>query len=307
MLALFLSVLCSVTIVFIFKYFARFGVDTFQALIVNYVTCVVVGWLASGRPSLAPLLAGGPWLGAAVALGGLFIGTFYLVALTAQRVGVSAASVANKMSLILPVLFNLLVLRLSQRPYTFINYAGMALALLAILLTALPRRTVAPAADSNAPPTTPAAGWWLPVLLFVSSGAGDSLLNFASSTLLPDAATRTLFPLVTFGTAGAIGLVLLLVRVAQGGQQFASKNLVAGMILGIPNYFSIYFLILALGNFGNDGAFVYPVANVATILLGAVGAGLLFREQLGLRGRLGLATAVVALMLISYQEIVAVF
>ncbi|UOQ70581.1 hypothetical protein [Hymenobacter cellulosilyticus] len=138
MLALLLSVLCSVTIVFIFKYFARFGVDTFQALIVNYITCVAVGWVASGRPSLAPLQAGGAWLAAAVALGGLFIGTFYLVALTAQRVGVSAASVANKMSLILPVLFNLLVLRLSQRPYTFINYAGMALALVAILLTALP-------------------------------------------------------------------------------------------------------------------------------------------------------------------------
>ncbi|PJJ60079.1 hypothetical protein [Hymenobacter chitinivorans] len=305
MLALFLSVFCSVCIVFIFKYFARFGVDTFQALIVNYGTCVVVGWLASGRPSLAPVLAGGPWLAAAVALGGLFIGTFYLVALTAQRVGVSAASVANKMSLILPVLLNLLVLRLSQRPYTFINYAGMALALLAILLTALPRRA-APAADSAAP-ATPAAGWWLPVLLFVSSGAGDSLLNFASSSLLPDAATRTLFPLVTFGTAGIIGLLLLLSRGVQAGQSFAPKNLVAGFVLGIPNYFSIYFLILALGNFGNDGAFVYPVANVATILLGAVGAGFLFREQLGTRGRVGLATAVVALMLISYQEIVAVF
>ncbi|TGE24679.1 hypothetical protein E5K00_05560 [Hymenobacter aquaticus] len=302
MLALFLSVLCSVCIVFIFKYFARFGVDTFQALIVNYGTCVVVGWLASGRPSLAPLLAGGPWLAAAVALGGLFIGTFYLVALTAQRVGVSAASVANKMSLILPVLFNLLVLRLSQRPYTFINYAGMALALLAILLTALPRRASASAEGAAA---TPAAGWWLPVLLFVSSGAGDSLLNFASSSLLPDAATRTLFPLVTFGTAGIIGLVLLLSRGMQ--QPFAAKNLVAGFILGVPNYFSIYFLILALGNFGNDGAFVYPVANVATILLGAVGAGFLFREQLGARGRVGLATAVVALMLISYQEIVAAF
>ncbi|TGE28900.1 hypothetical protein [Hymenobacter metallicola] len=303
MLALLLSVLFSVTIVFIFKYFSRFGVDTFQALIVNYGTCVVVGWLASGMPSLAPLRAGGPWLVAAVALGGLFIGTFYLVALTAQRVGVSAASVANKMSLILPVLFNLLVLRLSQRPYTFINYAGMALALLAILLTALPRRS----ATAEAPEAAPAAGWWLPLLLFVSSGAGDSLLNFASSTLLPDAATRTLFPLVTFATAGAIGGLLMLSRLAKGGQPFALKNLLAGIILGIPNYFSIYFLIKALGNFGNDGAFVYPVANVATILLGAVGAGFLFREQLGTRGRFGLATAVVALMLISYQEIVAAF
>ncbi|TGE20130.1 hypothetical protein [Hymenobacter elongatus] len=303
MLALFLSVLFSVTIVFIFKYFSRFGVDTFQALIVNYITCVVVGWLASGAPSLEPLRAGGAWLVAAVALGGLFIGTFYLVAITAQRVGVSAASVANKMSLILPVLFNLLVLRLSQRPYTFINYAGMALALLAILLTALPRRSTAAAPDG----TAPAAAWWLPLLLFVSSGAGDSLLNFASSTLLPDAATRTLFPLVTFATAGTIGLLILLSRVAKGGQQFAAKNVLAGIILGIPNYFSIYFLIKALGNFGNDGAFVYPIANVATILLGAVGAAFLFREQLGARGRVGLATAVVALVLISYQEIVAAF
>ncbi|UOQ70580.1 hypothetical protein [Hymenobacter cellulosilyticus] len=99
--------------------------------------------------------------------------------------------------------------------------------------------------------------------------------------------------------------MLLLARLTKGGQQFATKNLVAGIVLGIPNYFSIYFLIMALGNFGNDGAFVYPVANVATILLGPWGR-LPVSGAARHPGRVGLATAVVALMLISYQEIVAV-
>lgn len=318
MFSLLISVLCSVTIVFIFKYYDRFKVNTFQALVFNYFTCVIVGWLATGRPSLAPLAEAGAWQGAGLVLGGLFIGTFYLVARTAQRVGVSAASVANKMSMVVPVLFNLVVLKLAQRPYTLLNYVGMALALLAILFTALPRRAGAqPSVDATATPTemagnaalhhapTSRAGqaWWLPLLLFLSSGAGDSLLNYTSSKLLPDAATRTLFPLLTFGTAGLIGLLLLAAKVLRGTEKLAVRNVLAGMALGVPNFFSIYFLIQALSAFGNDGAFVYPLANVTVILLGAVGAALLFREQLGGRGRLGLAAATLALGLMSYQEI----
>lgn len=321
MFSLLISVLCSVSIVFIFKYYDRFRIDTFQALVVNYFTCVAVGWLATGRPSLAPLAAVGAWQMAGLVLGGLFIGTFYLVARTAQRVGVSAASVANKMSLVVPVLFNLVVLKLAQRPYTWLNYMGMALALLAILFAALPRRSTArPAlADAAATPTeaagtaalpeTPAesragAAWWLPLLLFLSSGAGDSLLNYTSSALLPDQATRALFPLLTFGTAALIGVLLLGTKVLQGTETLAARNVLAGLVLGVPNYFSIYFLIQALSEFGNDGAFVYPLANVTVILLGAVGAALLFREQLGGRGRVGLAAATLALGLMSYQEIV---
>ncbi|WP_303311312.1 hypothetical protein [Hymenobacter sp. BT730] len=303
MLALLIYVLFSGAIVFTFKYFSRFRIPTFQALVVNYLTCTAVGFGMSGAPSLAPLQAGGPWLVAAVVLGALFITTFYLVALTTQRVSVSAAAVATKMSLVLPVAFNLLVLQQAQRPYTLLNYMGIALAVVAIILTVWkPAPANAPSPGREAVPT---AAWWLPVLAFLASGSGDTLLNYASSRLLSTPEQQALFPILLFGTAAVVGIGVLAARLWAQEETLQWRSLPAGIILGILNYFSVHFLIRALGAFSNDGAFVYPLANIGTILLGALGGYVLFRERLGRTGQLGLLTALLALLLLSYQEVLA--
>ncbi|WP_054413281.1 hypothetical protein [Hymenobacter sp. DG25A] len=303
MLALLIYVLFSGTIVFTFKYFGLLRIPTFQALAVNYLTCTVVGWLMSGSPSLALLQTGGAWLVAAVVLGALFIATFYLVALTTQRVSVSAAAVATKMSLVLPVAFNLVVLRQAQRPYTALNYVGIALAVVAIILTVW---KPAPAtAGSRGAQVARTDTWVLPVLAFLASGSGDTLLNYASSRLLPTPEHQALFPILLFGTAAVVGLVVLAGRLLANVETIQWRSIPAGVVLGILNFFSVYFLIRALGAFGNDGAFVYPLANIGTILLGALGGYVLFRERLGRTGQLGLLTALVALLLLSYQEVLA--
>ncbi|AIZ65122.1 hypothetical protein PK28_08885 [Hymenobacter sp. DG25B] len=302
MLALLIYVLFSSAIVFTFKYFGQFRIPTFQALVVNYLTCTLVGWLMSGSPSLAPLKTGGAWLVAAVVLGALFIATFYLVALTTQRVSVSAAAVATKMSLVIPVAFNLVVLRQAQRPYTALNYVGMVLAVVAIILTVW-KPVPAPAGSRGAQAARSA--WLLPVLAFLASGSGDTLLNYASSRLLPMPAHQALFPILLFGTAAVVGLFVLAGRLFAHVETMQWRSLPAGIVLGILNFYSVYFLIRALGAFGNDGAFVYPLANIGTILLGALGGYVLFRERLGRTGQLGLMAALVALLLLSYQEVLA--
>lgn len=303
MLALLIYVLFSGAIVFTFKYFGLFRIPTFQALVVNYLTCTAVGWLMSGTPSLAPLKTGGSWLVAAVVLGALFIATFYLVALTTQRVSVSAAAVATKMSLVLPVAFNLVVLRQAQRPYTALNYVGMVLAVVAIILTVW--KPTPAKAGSRGVQVARTAAWVLPVLAFLASGSGDTLLNYASSRLLPTPEHQALFPILLFGTAAVVGLLVLAGRLVANVETMQWRSIPAGIVLGILNFYSVFFLIRALGAFGNDGAFVYPLANIGTILLGALGGYVLFSERLGRTGQLGLLTALVALLLLSYQEVLA--
>ncbi|CAN5890561.1 hypothetical protein BH24BAC1_BH24BAC1_22480 [soil metagenome] len=298
MLYLLLVILFNVSFMFIFKLFERHRVPTFQAIVVNYFTCSLVGLLAS-RDNLPIAVAGlgESWSWMALLLGTLFVGTFYLIALTAQRIGITIASVATKISLVIPVLFSLLVLQNNLKEYTLINYLGMGAALVAVTLTAVRSRSY-----GYHPSLSGVASGGLPLLIFLNSGIGDVLINYANHYLLQPHQAGA-FTMLTFSASACIGGLILLGLFLSGRQRFGFRSLPAGIVLGIPNFFSIFFLIKALSAFENDGAFLFPVNNIGIILAGTLGAVLFFRERLTRLNLAGLAVAVLALFLLSYQEI----
>ncbi len=300
MLYLLISILTGTSLVFIFKLFQRFRIHTFQGIVFNYITCVVVGFLFSGGTRVVqPQVFEQNWVIFALALGTLFMVTFYLIALSTQKVGVTATSVATKISLVIPVLFSLLILQNSLKDYTIINYIGMFAALVAIVLSSL--RPQKNDSDTN---TSTALSLLLPFVIFINSGVADSLINYTNQYHLQQHEAPQ-FTMVTFMASAVVGLLILVIMLLTGKTRINTRSIVAGVILGIPNYFSIYFLIKALYAFGNDGAFLYPINNIGIILTGALGAVVLFREKLTRLNLVGLAMAVLALILISYQEIAA--
>ena len=296
MLYLLLCVFFNALLVFIFKLYQRFSIRTFQAIVLNYVVCLCTGALFD--PTALPIMAenaGEPWMLMSWLLGALFIGSFYLIALTTQKIGVSAATVAMKTSLVVPVLFSLLVLQNTLKDYTFLNYLGIALALAAMVFTS--RRQ----AEEQVGPLGLLA-WALPLIVFVAAGAGDVIINYTNLRLLqPEQAGA--FTMSTLAASAVIGLGVLLYQWLVLKVPFERKNAVAGIGLGIPNFFSIYFLVKALSAFQNDGAFLYPVNNIGIILLATLGGILLFGEKLSRLNWLGLFLAVAALVLLSYQEV----
>jgi uncharacterized membrane protein len=299
MLYLLLSVLIGTSLIFIFKLYQHYNVHTFQAIVINYITCIVVGLsFPGGIEVLQPEIFSQSWSPFAIALGVIFIGTFYLMALTAQKVGVTAASVAAKISLVIPVLFSLLVLQNNLKEYTFINYVGMAAALVAIIMS-----SIRPGGGDDIP-ASPALALLLPLIIFVNSGIADSLINYTNQYhLQPQQAGQ--FTMLTFTASAIVGILVLAYMLVTKKTRFFRKSILAGILLGIPNYFSIFFLIKALSAFENDGAFLYPVNNIGIILTGALGAVLFFKERLTKINIIGIGIAILALILISYQEIAA--
>lgn len=75
------------------------------------------------------------------------------------------------------------------------------------------------------------------------------------------------------------------------------------MTLGVPNFLSFYTLLLALSEFGGNGAFVYPLYNIGVIVMAALTATLFFQEKLSTANKIGLGLAVLAIGLISWQEL----
>ena len=299
MVYLLLGILFNVAIFIAFRTFAKFGVRTLPAIVINYYVCVLTGLVFLGdlRNIPAMLSLENKWIYFALFLGLLFIITFYMMALTTQRLSVTVSSIAAKMSLAVPVIFSLFIFQIESKSFNVFNYLGLLIAFLAIYLSSLKKKEKG---------SELAVKNWglllLPVGVFICSGIIDTTINYTTYTYLTDA-EAAIFPLVIFFVAGVIGTGIQLARKERTGL----KELIGGIGLGVPNYFSIYFIVKALAAFENNGAFFYPILNINIILFSSLFAIIFFKEKLLPVNKLGLGLAVLAIFLISYQEIFGYF
>ena len=127
-----LSVLFNTVLPVIFKVYKKYGIDVFPALVTNYFTAFLVGLFLNINAFSISETAEKPWLIGSFILGFLFISVFYVTALTSQRNGLSVASVASKMSIIIPVIFGVI---LYNEKMGFFKIIGIILALFAVYFT----------------------------------------------------------------------------------------------------------------------------------------------------------------------------
>lgn len=288
MLYLSLSILCSVLLGFIFKWFGRYGVDSFQAIVFNYFTCVLCGWLYAGEWPIGPGPGdAGRWLPYALGLGLVFISGFTGAALTVRYFGVTVSQIMQKMSIVATVPFAILVYGESAG---WAKLAGVVLALAAIVLVNWPK-------EEKGFNSAHRAGMWIPVVTWVLAALIEMTFLWVKGESYVDP-SNVRFISTVFGTAGVLGLAFALRGWVTGRLVYATKNVWGGIVLGIPNFGSMYFLLLALGS-GLEGSFVFPVVNVGIILATTIGAVLMFREYLSRVNWLGVAAALAAIALMA--------
>ncbi|MCE7063734.1 hypothetical protein [Dyadobacter sp. CY326] len=303
MLYFLLSVLFTVALYLIMRAFPRYKVDSFHAVVFNYYACVLTGLVLT--PDLRSFqnvdwTANGTLI--TLALGAMFVLTFMLIGLTAQKVSVTATSLAGNMSLVIPVLFGLFVFKNNNKDFTAINYAGLVVALVALALGVIQnsKKDVSKGASSNVSTFNPLLV--LPLLTFLAAGTNNTLINYLSARYYGPGET-TLFMIIACTGAILIGTGILIYRIITGNERLRLRSVVGGFILGVPNFLSLYFLLLALASFGNSAAFVFPIYNILTMLVSALAAWLIYREQLNHLNKFGLLMAVIAIVMISYQEL----
>ena len=106
------------------------------------------------------------------------------------------------------------------------------------------------------------------------------------------------FVALIFGIAGILGNVVLLGGLLIGKIRFSYKEIVVGIILGVVNFGSIYFLMETIGQKW-DGSVVFPINNVSIIVLSTLLALWIFKEKFSKINTLGLICALVAIGLIA--------
>ncbi len=289
MIALALSILSSTMIFVVFKLFSRFKINTMQAIVMNYITacfCGIIFQESTIEISEIPKFA---WFSFALGLGAMFIIVFNLMAITTQRSGLSVVSVATKMSVVIPILFGLVYYKESLG---FFKVTGIILALIAVYLASIKKQDGLKIKPAN---------FIFPVLVFLGSGIIDTTIKYLEGEYIAKDDTP-IFSATIFAMAGVLGIVLLTFQVIQGKLQIKLKNILGGIALGIPNYFSVYFLVQALRSDVLESSGIFTVNNVAIVMISTLLGIMLFKEKLLPKNWIGIGLAVLGILFIALEK-----
>lgn len=286
MIYLLLSILASTIIFIIFKLFEKFHINIFQAIVVNYCIAFTTGILSYNGTITISQLPNLDWFYYTLILGALFIIVFNLMGITTQKNGLSVVSVATKMSVVVPVLFGLLYY---NENLGAIKLFGIGIALIAVYLTSnkSDQRTVI-----NRKLIV------LPILVFVGSGIIDTSIKFLEDAYVANNDVP-LFSAIIFLAAAIIGFIIIIIQVMSGSFKFEFKNVIAGICLGVPNYFSIYFLVKTLRSDILESSGIFAINNVSIVTLSTFVGIFLFKEKLIKKNWIGIGLAILSIILIS--------
>jgi len=276
------SILVSSFLYVIFKLFPQFKVNTFHAIVVNYYVAFVFGFLMSDSKMTVSEVTSGPWFIGTILLGILFILIFNIMGITSQRNGVAVASVATKMSVVIPVVFGIIVY---QESAGIIKIMGIVLALAAVYLASVKSKD--------------GFKWRniiFPMLLFLGAGTIDTSLKFLETNYV-DESQISIFSTTIFGFSALFGTLFILLK---GNWKIKWRSIVGGIALGIPNYFSIVFLLQALATEGFESSMVFTVNHVSTVMLSTLIGLLAFKERLLPKNWVGIGLAIISIFLVIY-------
>lgn len=276
------SILLSVLTVCFFKLFERYDVHTFQAIFINYATCIIVGNILSDDAIIMQPFWTEPWFVYALLLGFMFISVFYSIGLTSQKMGVSVSMVAAKLSVVIPVGVAFL---LHGEALGILKVAGILLSLVAVFLISRKHEDHVAAQGKWL--------WLLPVYIFIGSGIIDTTLKHMQKQFIPPGNAGDMVSTI-FLVAFSVGLLVLLTQ----KDAFQFKSIGWGIALGIPNYFCMFFLVKTLEQF--DATFIFPINNIATVVCSTLASVLFFQEKMSIANRLGFVLAIGSILIISF-------
>lgn len=283
MYTLILSISCSVAVSVLLKMARGRNVQVDQAIAFNYVMAGGLCWLLLGPKPATLLESSEPWP-LLLALGLLLPSVFLIMAKAVQQAGIVLSDVAQRLSLLLPLIAAFTVF---GETATQGKLAGIAVALCA--LAALLWR---PGNRNAQAPTAHGGLLTVALLLGVWVGYGTIDILFKQMAKAGSAFPTTL--LGAFMLAGVVSFVYLLAR----RTTWSPRSMAAGLLLGLLNFGNIYFYVRAHQVYSANPTLVFSAMNIGVISLGTlVGAGV-FRERINWINGLGVGLAILAIFIL---------
>ena len=285
MLYLVLAIVFSTGVFVAMRLFERFKLDNHQALMWNYVFAAGTGFLMCKQFDTPTQLVNEPWFGLSILTGFWFIFTYLLMTASTQRSGVTVTSLSSKLSVVLPTLAGVV---LFSEKLNFVATMGIVLALVALVLVV---------GGKNATNKNIKINWLLPVLIFFGTGTGDILMKLTEQQNSSD--DMGFMIAFIYFIAMLFGFLVVAFDLIRSKSKWQWKNAIGGITLGVINFFSTFCVYNAMRCF--DNVVLFPVYNIGVVCLTALTGWLLFKEKLTWKNYMGLAIAIIAVILITLK------
>lgn len=295
MLDILLCVVFSASLIVIFKVAGQRQVRALPMIVVNYWVAALCGFLLMDSIPTVDYIASKSWLPLAVLLGIMFITVFNLISTSTLRSGIAVTAIAQKMSLAIPILAAVI---LFGESLSVVKILGVLLALVSIFMTTYKPKKLIEQDDLSPGKTSVKLAFLLPMVVFFGSGACDTVVNLINKRHLEDFDTD-LLNTILFTTSAIAGSLVLFIQWLRGKETLRWRQLGFGIVLGIPNYFSLYFLLKALQRSGLESSVVFPITNIGVVTTAAIVAYFGFKEHLTPLNIAGIALAIAAIRILA--------
>ena len=309
MIYLILAILSSVVIAVIMRIGETKVHNEMAMFFCNYAMCAALSLGYAGNHILPDSFEGVPF---AIGLG-LVTGIFYLLGFVFLRWnilhnGVMLSATFQKLGVIIPTVMAIVIFKESPGVLQVLGIGFAIAAILVINLEPAGKKNPVPeekilskekeeSAMDVIPGKMPMAeGDIKPsklglIGILLVCGLADSFSNIYEK--MGVAALKDQYLLITFIMAMCLAFLLAKIN----GKGFVSVDIVFGIFIGIPNYYSIRFLLWALTEV--PAIVTYPVFSAATILLVTAFSILLFREKLNKRKAIAILCVMAALIFLN--------
>ena len=206
----------------------------------------------------------------------LMLAGFVLLQLNVQINGVVLSATFSKLGVLVPTLLAVTVFGEIMKGR---QVMGFLLALAAILLINFEKD------QSNAKSKTGL------LILLAANGAADAMAKIYEE--LGNPALKDMYLCITFIVASLLSAGFALMK----KQKIGIHDILWGFLLGIPNYYSVRFLMKALEKI--PAVILYPTYSVATIVVISIAGIILFKEKLSRRQSVATGIILVSLVLLN--------
>lgn len=279
MLYLLAAIICSAAMTLFLKGFRSEETNRYAIILGNYITCVIIGFILLKEktqifhPAGATLLFG--------TIGGvLFVFSLVVMQRSIEKNGAILTSAFSRIGLIIPLIMSIFVFR--EQP-KLLQYIGILIVLVAVWIINGRR-------DKDRP-----ASIFLLLLVFLGGGLADGMAKIFNQ--LGDSSQEGLYVLIVFLAAGMITAGLLFAEYKKTGKPGRLRDYLAGIAVGVPNYFSSRLLLRALSCL--PAYIAYTVFSVGAILFTALFSMAVFKEKPGKYQLAGLGLIAVSLVLLN--------
>ncbi len=279
------SILSSTGIFLIFKLIDFKKLPVFNTILINYFVAATLGFAMnrSSQTIAGFLHSDAIWF--SVIIGFLFIVMFFVIGWSSQKAGIAVTSVASKMSVVMPIGFSLFFF---GEVLTTTKAVGILLALAAVFFTVY-KKSGEKALKHIL----------LPVVLFFGMGLVDVSVKYAQEKFVTPE-TNSFFTAFLFLVSALFAVVFTFFHHKSLKNYRNPLVWVFGILLGLVNFGTIYFLIATLNSKVFSSAVIFGVNNTSIVLLSFLLGLIFFKERFLKINMVGIALSVVAIFMLTF-------